>query len=216
MPYSPTVAEVIWSFKTRYKASMSGIIAGWQCLWGQVSLHWLEVRPWASHICQVQPYSYWASHICHKTHQYNDILHRFSTAGGDPLVHLASNPVFMPNFPGWAFFKVMTMTTLRWKGWLVDLLPSTYFHCSSTHGEGNLTRKSRSTWRYLQNCTFKDAIASSPQTSISTTNVTTALNPNFLGATTIICQSIPTSQDVLVNCGTLSFQKRLALSTLFI
>ena len=32
-------------------------------------------------------------------------LRRFSTAGGDPLVHLASNPVFMPNFPGWAFFK---------------------------------------------------------------------------------------------------------------
>ena len=35
------------------------------------------------------------------------ILGRFSTAGGDPLVHLASNPVFMPNFPGWAFFKVI-------------------------------------------------------------------------------------------------------------
>ena len=34
--------------------------------------------------------------------------HRFSTAGGDPLVHLASNPVFMPNFPGWAFFKVVS------------------------------------------------------------------------------------------------------------
>lgn len=33
------------------------------------------------------------------------IYARFSTAGGDPLVHLASNPVFMPNFPGWAFFK---------------------------------------------------------------------------------------------------------------
>ena len=31
---------------------------------------------------------------------------RFSTGDGDPLVHLASNPVFMPNFPGWAFFKV--------------------------------------------------------------------------------------------------------------
>lgn len=30
---------------------------------------------------------------------------KYSTPGGDPLVHLASNPVFMPNFPGWGFFK---------------------------------------------------------------------------------------------------------------
>jgi hypothetical protein len=30
---------------------------------------------------------------------------KYSTPGGDPLVHLASNPVFMPNFPGWGFYK---------------------------------------------------------------------------------------------------------------
>merc|ERR1712113_1332178 len=33
------------------------------------------------------------------------IYAKYSTQGGDPLVHLASNPVFMPNFPGWAFHK---------------------------------------------------------------------------------------------------------------
>jgi len=33
------------------------------------------------------------------------IFAKYSTPGGDPLVHLASNPVFMPNFPGWAFHK---------------------------------------------------------------------------------------------------------------
>ena len=30
---------------------------------------------------------------------------KFSTPRGDPLVHLSSRPVFMPNFPGWAFHK---------------------------------------------------------------------------------------------------------------
>ena len=30
---------------------------------------------------------------------------RYSTPAGDPLVHLAQRPVFMPNYPGWGFFK---------------------------------------------------------------------------------------------------------------
>jgi hypothetical protein len=30
---------------------------------------------------------------------------RYSTPAGDPLIHIASNPVFMPNYPGWAFYK---------------------------------------------------------------------------------------------------------------
>ena len=32
-------------------------------------------------------------------------VHRYSTPDGDPLVHLAKRPVFMPNYPGWGFFK---------------------------------------------------------------------------------------------------------------
>ena len=33
------------------------------------------------------------------------IFYKYSTGSGDPLVHLASRPVFMPNYPGWGFFK---------------------------------------------------------------------------------------------------------------
>ena len=33
------------------------------------------------------------------------IFVRYSTPAGDPLIHVASNPVFMPNYPGWAFYK---------------------------------------------------------------------------------------------------------------
>ena len=33
------------------------------------------------------------------------IFYKYSTGNGDPLVHLASRPVFMPNYPGWGFFK---------------------------------------------------------------------------------------------------------------
>ena len=29
----------------------------------------------------------------------------YSTPAGDPLIHLAPDPVFMPNFPGWGFHK---------------------------------------------------------------------------------------------------------------
>ena len=31
------------------------------------------------------------------------IFVRYSTPAGDPLIHVASNPVFMPNYPGWFF-----------------------------------------------------------------------------------------------------------------
>ena len=34
-----------------------------------------------------------------------NIVFRYSTPAGDPLVHLAQRPVFMPNYPGWGFFK---------------------------------------------------------------------------------------------------------------
>ncbi len=30
---------------------------------------------------------------------------RYSTPAGDPLVHIAPDPVFMPNYPGWGFYK---------------------------------------------------------------------------------------------------------------
>ena len=33
------------------------------------------------------------------------IFSKYSTPSGDPLVHLSSRPVFMPNYPGWGFFK---------------------------------------------------------------------------------------------------------------
>lgn len=33
------------------------------------------------------------------------IFVRYSTPAGDPLIHVASRPVFMPNYPGWAFYK---------------------------------------------------------------------------------------------------------------
>ena len=37
------------------------------------------------------------------------IFVRYSTPAGDPLIHVASNPVFMPNYPGkYYFFKVKT------------------------------------------------------------------------------------------------------------
>ena len=32
------------------------------------------------------------------------IFVRYSTPAGDPLIHVASNPVFMPNYPGKYFF----------------------------------------------------------------------------------------------------------------
>ena len=33
------------------------------------------------------------------------IFVKYSTPSGDPLVHKASRPVFMPNYAGWGFFK---------------------------------------------------------------------------------------------------------------
>ena len=33
------------------------------------------------------------------------IFARYSTGDGNPLIHVASRPVFMPNYPGWAFYK---------------------------------------------------------------------------------------------------------------
>ena len=29
----------------------------------------------------------------------------YTTPSGDPLIHLAPDPVFMPNFPGWGFHR---------------------------------------------------------------------------------------------------------------
>ena len=33
------------------------------------------------------------------------IFSKYSTPSGDPLVHLSSRPVFMPNYPGWGFHR---------------------------------------------------------------------------------------------------------------
>ena len=35
------------------------------------------------------------------------IFVRYSTPAGDPLIHVASNPVFMPNYPGWFFISTI-------------------------------------------------------------------------------------------------------------
>ena len=39
------------------------------------------------------------------------IFVRYSTPAGDPLIHVASNPVFMPNYPGWFFISTFYNTT---------------------------------------------------------------------------------------------------------
>ena len=36
------------------------------------------------------------------------IFVRYSTPAGDPLIHVASNPVFMPNYPGWFFISTIS------------------------------------------------------------------------------------------------------------
>ena len=36
------------------------------------------------------------------------IFVRYSTPAGDPLIHVASNPVFMPNYPGLCFMSTIS------------------------------------------------------------------------------------------------------------